>query len=90
MLWRTASIIIAAGPVTFMTVTSGILYVSDWLPPGRHGMIWALLVVIVWGLCGVIYVGARLFILLEAFISLRDLPAAAYQTPNWTPWLPHL
>ena len=37
-----------------------------------------------------LYVGARLFLLLEAFISLRALPMQAYQTPEWTLSIPHL
>ena len=38
----------------------------------------------------ILYVGARLYLLLEAFLSLRALPANAYQTPNWTISIPHL
>lgn len=37
-----------------------------------------------------LYCAARAFIVVEAFISLRSLPADAYKTPNWTAWLPHL
>ena len=35
------------------------------------------------------YLGARIFLIVEAFISLRDLPVEAYQTPNWTQLIPH-
>ena len=37
-----------------------------------------------------IYVFARLFLIIEAFISLRKLPIEAYQTPEWTQWIPHI
>ena len=36
------------------------------------------------------FVLARLYLVVEAFISLRSLPIAAYQTPVWTQWIPHL
>jgi hypothetical protein len=37
-----------------------------------------------------LYCAARAFVVVEAFISLRSLPADAYRTPNGTAWLPHL
>lgn len=39
--------------------------------------------------CGVSLVLARAFIVVEAFISIRELPAAAYDTPTWTQVFPH-
>lgn len=39
---------------------------------------------------GLAYVFARIFIVVEAFISLRDLPIEVYETPNWTQLIPHL
>lgn len=36
------------------------------------------------------YIGARCFIVTEAFISLRSQPEAAYSTPNWNNFWPHL
>ncbi|KAI1393447.1 uncharacterized protein F4822DRAFT_423916 [Hypoxylon trugodes] len=40
-------------------------------------------------LCGFSLVLARMFIVVEAIISIRELPAAAYQTPEWTDLFPH-
>ena len=39
--------------------------------------------------CGVSLILARAFIVIEAFISIRELPAAAYDTPTWTQVFPH-
>ncbi len=36
------------------------------------------------------FILARLFLVAEAFISLRKLPIEAYLTPAWTQWIPHL
>lgn len=37
-----------------------------------------------------VYVGARCFLVIESFLSLRLLQQAAYDTPDWTQWIPHL
>ena len=39
--------------------------------------------------CGLSLIFARAFIVVEAFISIRELPAAAYMTPTWTQVFPH-
>lgn len=40
--------------------------------------------------CGFSLMLARVFIVVEAFMSIREMPAAAYQTPRWTNVFPHL
>ncbi|KAI0902288.1 hypothetical protein F4806DRAFT_446459 [Annulohypoxylon nitens] len=40
-------------------------------------------------LCGFSLVLARIFIVVEAVISIRELPASAYQTPEWIDLFPH-
>lgn len=40
-------------------------------------------------LCGSSLVFARAFIVIEAFVSIRELPAGAYDTPTWTQVFPH-
>jgi len=39
--------------------------------------------------CGLSLVLARGFIVIESFISLRELPLEAYQAPSWTQVFPH-
>ena len=39
--------------------------------------------------CGTSLILARAFIVIEAFISIRELPAAAYDTPTWVQVFPH-
>ena len=36
------------------------------------------------------YCGCRMFLVVEAFISIRELPIDAYKTPAWTQLLLHL
>jgi hypothetical protein len=33
---------------------------------------------------------ARVYIVAEAFLSLRSMPTAVHETPNWPQWFPHL
>ena len=40
-------------------------------------------------LCGLSLIFARGFVVIEAFVSIRELPAAAYETPTWTQVFPH-
>ena len=35
-------------------------------------------------------VASRIFIVVEAFISLRRMPEKMYETPDWPSWIPHL
>ncbi|KUJ09966.1 uncharacterized protein LY89DRAFT_760740 [Mollisia scopiformis] len=40
--------------------------------------------------CGIIYIFARAFLVVDAFVSLRQLPIQAYSTPQWSEVIPHL
>ncbi|KAI9796676.1 MAG: hypothetical protein M1833_006016 [Piccolia ochrophora] len=40
-------------------------------------------------ICTVAFVVARGYIVVEAFVSIRELPAEAYKTPDWTQVFPH-
>ena len=46
--------------------------------------------VIVCLICGSLYAFARMYLVIEAFISIRKLPKSAYQTPEWMQIMPHL
>lgn len=39
--------------------------------------------------CGTSYLFARAYLVVEAFISMRSLPPAAYDTPDWDRYIPH-
>lgn len=40
-------------------------------------------------MCSAVYVLSRVYVILEGFISLRALPPNAYDSIDWTVWLPH-
>lgn len=40
--------------------------------------------------CGLMYIFARAYLVIEAFISIRQLPVTAYNQPGWVQAIPHL
>ncbi len=40
--------------------------------------------------CGLAYIGARVFLVVDAAVSLMELPGKAYETPRWSALIPHL
>lgn len=45
---------------------------------------------VVCSVCGLAYIFSRVFLIVEALISLRYLPVAAYVVPEWTLGVPHV
>lgn len=41
-------------------------------------------------ICGVLYIFARAFLVVDSIVSLRKLPAQSYSTPQWSSIIPHL
>ena len=54
-----------------------------------HFILAAVLRIAVW-LGALAAVASRVFIVVEAFISLRSMPPKMYETPDWPNWIPHL
>ena len=45
---------------------------------------------IVMTLLGIVYVAARLTLIIEVFTCLRSMPDGVYENVNWTTYIPHL
>jgi hypothetical protein len=45
---------------------------------------------IICSICGLAYLSARAYLIVEAFVALRLLPVAAYVVPEWTLGVPHI
>jgi hypothetical protein len=100
-LWRSATLILSGSAVSYMLL---FLLLTWQLPAFRRlfGVSRANTAVEVFDLLpwwlqylvAASWVGsygtARLYLIVEAFISLRALPLAAYETVNWSNFLPHL
>jgi hypothetical protein len=49
-----------------------------------------LLIYVLAGIGGTLYVVARVYLVAESFVSLRALPTSAYDSPSWILTVPHL
>ncbi|KAF8969319.1 hypothetical protein BDZ97DRAFT_236021 [Flammula alnicola] len=82
LLWRTSALVITVEPawLGLAELLAKFVEYDDWLW-------WVSLP----GMLGIpLYIIARIFLLTEAFLSLRALPTAAYQSIEWTSIIPHL
>ncbi|KAJ8111290.1 hypothetical protein OPT61_g6083 [Boeremia exigua] len=43
-----------------------------------------------WGILVLTYLAARVYLLVECFINLSQLPPEVYQVPQWSQYIPHL
>jgi len=57
---------------------------------GEASHVLTMLVTALCSMCGVIYILARAFLVVEAFVELRSLPTMAYAIPQWSVSIPHV
>ncbi|KAJ7059140.1 hypothetical protein C8F01DRAFT_989693, partial [Mycena amicta] len=76
-MWRVSAAVVAAVPLLVVLSVSTGLSEPGWFP-------WALL------LLGVVYVLARLMLMVLPFTTLRTLPPGIFVDVNWSAYLPHL
>lgn len=95
-LWRASAAYIASCGAFWVLLNSAVSrwarlnsFWEKWMDgeKSRLGTV-ALAAVVV--LCGSSFVLARMYVVMEAFLSIRELPASAYQTPQWADVFPHL
>jgi hypothetical protein len=88
LLWRISSLAITSGPVTILGL--GLISISNF---PRNVLIgwwgWVFLGIPLTSLA-LLYILARVTLLVLAFMSLRLLPSGAYHTVNWTTFIPHI
>jgi hypothetical protein len=83
IIWRISCIIIASSaPGVFLTAIA-----VDRMD-GRY-IIKIFIALTLWLIAG-LYSGARVFIIIESFISIRKLPLGVYVTVDWSKYIPHL
>lgn len=94
-LWRLSSVYIACSGLLWLLMNV-FGAVSPWasLYWDRFVALQALWVeYIVFGVtataCGILYIFARAFLVVDAIVSLRQLPEQIYSTPQWSEFIPH-
>lgn len=81
LLWRMSAIAIVAIPVAMLI--GAVVRINR-----RHWIRRLSSVATIIG--GIMYVSARLLLLVLSFTTLRSLPFTAYQTVEWTAFIPHI
>jgi hypothetical protein len=56
----------------------------------RLGWLGTFVITILCAMCGVTYIIARGYLVVEAFTSIREVPTDVYRTPSWSQMFPHL
>jgi len=88
ILWRVSSIVIIGVPFLFLASFGlhGFLSCFDIDIPDAIVVVVLSVTTILFLL---LYVAARLVLLVQAFTTLRSLPSEAFQTVHWTTFIPH-
>lgn len=95
-MWRCSALWIAfSGCLWFMISFLGLVSekIDDFWTQARTLVVawyWKAILGFLCGVCGAMWIGARMFLVVESFVSIRRLPAEAYDTPDWTEVFPHL
>lgn len=85
LMWRMSAIAIVVIPVT-MTLSLIIASVTRKMSK----LLSDIILIAIFVPCAVVYIAARLMLLVLAFSALRSLPGGAYQTVRWTNFIPHI
>ena len=85
LIWQVSSVAITAVPVYIPLVTLLAIQLTY-----MDFEIAARFIGISYLLAGLLYVMARVFTLVLALTSLRDLPPGAFDTVHWTTFIPHV
>lgn len=95
-LWRVSALyIVFSGVVWSLLNLLGHLSGTIWwywyeiLAGGKRRRSYVLIYVLC-AIGGTLYVAARIYLVVEAFVSIRALPASAYQSPSWLLTVPHI
>ena len=83
MLWRVSSAVLTGSPVLILILTFLLLCIFD--EPQMSYFGFPVLAIVLQA-----YVVSRLFLLVEAFISLRDLTPGMLAIVKWTSFIPHI
>jgi hypothetical protein len=101
LLWRISSVAMVGVPV-WILVGTGSLILFVWLDgredepsilkiySGLVNIVLFFLIFVVFILCRLLYVFARVTTFILAFKTLSSLPVAVFQTIPWTKWIPHI
>jgi hypothetical protein len=82
-LWRVASLLCIAVPMISLATATLMLWRTKWDPKGRVRQF-----VVAQSPMMVIYVLCRLYMFVDMFVGLRDVPYGVYKTAKWSQYFP--
>ena len=85
LMWRVSSVTITAGPVYIPLMFA----LGGWLGYSDFDTVANIVGFMIFP-AGLLYIIARVFTLVLALTSLRDLPPGAFDTVHWTTFIPHV
>lgn len=86
LLWRTSSVIVVALPFFLFIPAVDVMRRSTNVVRWYHDFVFHIMV----PLGAVVYLIARMILIVLPFTSLRSLPSAAYKDIDWTHFVPHI
>lgn len=96
MLWRTSSMVITCGPIFIALLLNSVRLCRIGMVRGHQLSSWPFFVVLIMSIqttilvvSVVIYIAARLVLIVQAFMTLRELSPGALQAMEWTSFVPH-
>ncbi|KAF8644618.1 hypothetical protein AX16_008368 [Volvariella volvacea WC 439] len=93
IIWRVTSVIITVEPA-LLGLHAGLHYVFIYTPPGRARVVldfvtnWTFFFFALVG--PIVYTLARITLLVQTLLALRDLPSSAYESVVWSRFMPHI
>ncbi|KAF1992597.1 hypothetical protein K402DRAFT_388242 [Aulographum hederae CBS 113979] len=95
-MWHTSSIWVAFSALVWIVINLLAIFFKPidrlWIRFNKRKTYWAvdLVILTLCTLCGAAYIFSRTYLVIGAFVSIRLLPEAAYQSPAWLQVIPHL
>ncbi|THU80835.1 hypothetical protein K435DRAFT_767780 [Dendrothele bispora CBS 962.96] len=89
ILWRVSAVTVTAFPLVWFPLVGVRNFLDDY--PSRMAInIQSAIAAIAFFPLPLVYIGARIALIVIAFMELRALPPSAYQTVDWARFIPHI
>ncbi|THU93044.1 hypothetical protein K435DRAFT_670972, partial [Dendrothele bispora CBS 962.96] len=90
LLWRVSAVTVTAFPLALFSLGRVLAFLEDYTLRRAIKLIYGVIVIIAIFLLALTYICARITFIVIAFTELRALPPSAYQTVDWSRFIPHI
>ena len=81
-MWRLSSVYCLFGGLFIVILIQRLIEISSWVPGIVHMSCASFLIIV--------YIIVRMYMIVEVFLSLRALPRSAFESVQWSSFVPHL